>query len=85
MQPQGPATVVFTDTEMQLLDQADPKPSAAPRKRTITRYLYVVARLGGYLSRTHDTPPGNTVLWRGFTRLMDMHFGYRIAARLVGN
>ena len=82
--PQAPATLVFTDTEMQLLDRADPKPSAAPKK-TVSDYLYALARLGGYLSRAHDPPPGNMVLWRGFIRLMDIHLGYGIAAGLVGN
>jgi hypothetical protein len=76
--------VVFTDTEIQLLDHVDPKPSPTPKK-TVSDYLYAVARLGGYLSRTHDRPPGNMVLWRGFIRLMDIQLGYGITAPLVGN
>lgn len=82
--PNAPANVVFTDTEIQLLDHVDPKPPPTP-KNTVSDYLYAVARLGGYLSRAHDRPPGNMVLWRGFTRLMDMHLGYGVAAKLVGN
>lgn len=81
--PQASASLVFTDTEIQLLRHADPKPSRA--KKTLADHLYAVARLGGYLSRTHDPPPGNMVLWRGFTRLMDIHIGYCIAAKLMGN
>ena len=53
--------------------------------KTITHYLYAVARLGGYLSRASDPPPGNKVLWRGFNRLMDLHLGFLIGAKLVGN
>jgi len=34
------------------------------------------ARLGGYLNRSHDGPPGHTVLWRGLTRLADIQLGY---------
>lgn len=82
--PQASAALVFTDAEIQLLDHVDPKPPRTP-KNTVSDYLYAVARLGGYLSRTHDLPPGNMVLWRGFTRLMDIHLGYCIAAKLVGN
>lgn len=82
--PDAPATVVFTETETQLLDRVDPKPPPAP-KNTVSHYLYAVARLGGYLSRTHDLPPGNMVLWRGFTRLMDIHMGFCLGAKLVGN
>jgi hypothetical protein len=82
--PDAPATVVFTDTETQLLDHVDPKPPPRP-KETVSHYLYAVARLGGYLSRTRDLPPGNMVLWRGFTRLMDIHMGFCLGAKLVGN
>ena len=53
--------------------------------KTVSDYLYAVARLGGYLSRAHDPPPGNMVLWRGFIRLVDIHLGYDIAKGLVGN
>lgn len=35
-------------------------------------YLRAVARLGGYLDLTSDTPPGTTVIWRGFARLADL-------------
>ena len=82
--PQAPASLVFTETEMQLLDRADRKRSAVPKK-TVSDYLYALARLGGYLSRRHDPPPGNMVLWRGFVRLMDIQLGYEIAVGLVGN
>lgn len=30
-----------------------------------------IARLGGYLGRTRDRPPGTTVLWRGFLALYE--------------
>ncbi|WP_272849136.1 IS4 family transposase [Paracoccus alcaliphilus] len=37
------------------------------------------ARLGGYLDRTSDAPPGTTVIWRGLSRLADLVEGARIA------
>jgi hypothetical protein len=92
--PQTPAAVVFTETERRLLDHVDRKASAsasaaadadAAPKKTVSDYLYAVARLGGYLSRKNDPPPGNMVLWRGFIRLVDIHLGYEIATGLVGN
>ena len=82
--PLAPASSVFTETERRLLRHADPKPTRANNK-TVADCLRAVARLGGYLSRAHDGPPGNMVLWRGFTRLMDIHLGYCLAAKLVGN
>jgi hypothetical protein len=69
--PQGSPSLVFTDTELRLLDHADPKPSKA-KKKTLSDYLYAVARLGGYLSRAYNPPPGNMVSWRGFTRPMNI-------------
>lgn len=48
-------------------------------------YLAKVARLGGYLGRAKDRPPGNMVMWRGLSRLLDIGFGFTRAARFVGN
>ena len=51
---------------MALLDRLVPdQAQAPPRAKTLSSYLIKVARLGGYLARTRDPPPGNTVLWRG--------------------
>ena len=69
---------VFTDAERHLLEQATPE-----RKREAPRnldfYIRAVARLGGYLDRACDSPPGTTVIWRGFSRLADLVEGARIA------
>jgi hypothetical protein len=40
--------------------------------------------MGGYLARGHDPPPGNTVMWRGLSRLMDIELGARIGAQIYG-
>lgn len=80
--PDAPASLVFTETELQIMDTLSSKPPLTGR---ISHYLYVVARLGGYLDRKSDPPPGNMVLWRGFARLTDIHLGFALAARLVGN
>lgn len=37
--------------------------------RDLEFYVRAVARLGGYLDRAFDAPPGTTVIWRGFSRL----------------
>jgi hypothetical protein len=48
-------------------------------------YLIKVAKLGGYLARRCDLPPGNMVMWRGMARLIDITLGSEIAPQLVGN
>jgi hypothetical protein len=76
---------VFTELEQYLLDELAPnKPTASPRP-TLAHYIVKLARLGGYLARTHDPPPGNTVVWRGLFRLTDIELGIMIGAKLVGN
>jgi hypothetical protein len=77
---------VFSKPERQLLDHLVPgRPVDPPvKKRSLSFYIIKLARLGGYLARAHDPPPGNTVMWRGLSRLTDIELGVN-AARLVGN
>lgn len=76
--PGASPDAVFTQDERRLLDQATPE-----RKRQAPRdlefYVRAVARLGGYLDRASDAPPGTTVIWRGFSRLADLVEGARLA------
>jgi hypothetical protein len=59
------------------------KPKA--RQKTLLRYLIKIARLGGFLARASDPPPGNTVMWRGLSRLTDIALGAVVGAEIVGN
>jgi hypothetical protein len=54
-------------------------------KSTLSTYLVNIARSGGYLNRAKDSPPRNTVIWRGLSRLIDIELGFLLAAQLVGN
>ena len=47
-------------------------------------YLTKIARLGGYLARASDPPPGDTFMWRGLTRLTDIKLGAMLAASACG-
>ncbi|CDM60188.1 hypothetical protein LPU83_pLPU83b_0193 (plasmid) [Rhizobium favelukesii] len=53
------------------------------RAGSLNFYLTKLARLGGYLARTSDPPPGNTVVWRGLSRLTDIRLGTETAATLM--
>ena len=81
--PELPATLVFTETEIKLMDHLIPT-KGGNDKKTVGVYLIKLARLGGFLNRKGDGPPGNMVLWRGMARLIDIHLGYAMA-RDVGN
>jgi hypothetical protein len=82
--PDAPPEVAFTPAEIAVLDRAVGGPPQAP-ERTISHYLLVVAKLGGYLARTKDPPPGNMVVWRGLTRLADILLGSELHSEVVGN
>lgn len=81
----APTSIAFTETECQLLDHLVPdRAKARTAKKTLSAYIIKVARLGGYLARSSDPPPGNIVMWRGLSRLTDIVLGFE-AAKLVGN
>lgn len=84
--PSAKPEVAITVVEMKLLDRliAD-KPNRVAEPKTLSSYLTKVARLGGYLARAKDPPPGNIVMWRGLSRLTDITLGAAIGAELVGN
>jgi hypothetical protein len=82
---QSPA-IALTPTEVNLLDELVKTKSGAKGPRaTVSDYIIKIARLGGYLARAADPPPGNRVMWRGLTKLNDIHLGFLLAAKLVGN
>jgi Transposase DNA-binding/Transposase DDE domain len=77
-------SVALTELETQLLDQLIPK-TPKRSKVTLSTYLTKIARLGGYLARANDSPPGNMVMWRGLSRLTDIELGFLMGVKLVGN
>ena len=52
---------------------------------TSALFAGVSVYLGGYLARASDPPPGNTVMWRGLSRLTDIALGAMVGAEIVGN
>lgn len=74
--PKASPRLAITDEEIALLDRLLPDKGAA--ERTLSSYLMKIARLGGYLARTRDPPPGTLVIWRGLSRLTDIALGAMI-------
>src|SRR5512147_742505 len=83
--PNAEPDLALTDVETTLLDRLVPDKNSPPRKKTLSIYLTKIARLGGYLARASDPPPGNTVMWRGLSRLTDIRLGVMHSAARVGN
>lgn len=82
--PKSSASEVFTDQEIQLLDHIA-GPAKSSKRRTLSDYVIIIAKLGGYLARNNDPPPGNMIMWRGMARFTDIHFGFELSRGLVGN
>jgi len=82
----APPTPAFTPLEVDLLNRlARPPPRARPPPATLNSCLTQLARLGGYLARAGDAPPGNMVIWRGLARLTDIEIGFLLGAQHLGN
>ena len=80
------ASVAFTPLEIDILNRLAPEnPSGSARSSTLKSCLTQLARLGGYLNRAGDGPPGNIVMWRGMSRLTDIEIGFMMATENVGN
>jgi transposase-like protein/transposase Tn5 family protein len=77
-------TIAFTPLEIDLLHRlTHRRPNI--RAPTLQDCLTQLAKLGGYLARAGDGPPGNMVMWRGMTRLTDIELGFQLGSHNVGN
>ena len=76
--PVSDPAAVFTTDERHLLENATPDGKRQP-PQYLQFYVRAIARLGGYLDRASDPPPGTTVIWGAFSRLADLLEGARIA------
>jgi hypothetical protein len=73
-----------TPLEIRLLDQLVIDDELHTRPKTLPDYLTKIAQLGGYLARAGGPLPGNTVMWRGLSRLTDIELGFLLASKNCG-
>ncbi len=77
--PDLPAEVLFSDVEIRVLKAfARTRKDLKPPER-LGDAVRIVAKLGGYLGRKGDGPPGHQTMWEGFIRLQGMCSGYVMA------
>ena len=78
--PESSASEFLTENEWKVLfrktNRDKPFPETPPVVGTVITWI---ARLGGYLDRKNDPPPGTLVLWRGWKRLIDLADGWSMA------
>jgi len=80
----APASLALTEVEIKILDHLFPQVDQR-RKKILSDYILKVARLGGYLARSSDPPPGNQIIWRGLKKLGEINIGVKIGLNFVGN
>ena len=70
--------VLFSDDELEVLVRIS-RYFRRPIPTSLNDYIVATARLGGYLQRKHDSPPGALVLAKGMTDLAGLALGFALA------
>ncbi len=83
MSPNAQPEIAFTKKELEVLDAVPNKSNDNMQNKTLYYYLNKVAKLGGYMNRALDPPPGNMIMWRGFSKLSDIRFGFNMAMKMT--
>jgi hypothetical protein len=72
--PELPAEVMFSDIELRTL-QAYAKKKRLKPPILLGDAVRLVAKIGGYLGRNNDPPPGHQILWQGYAAFQFMCMG----------
>ena len=75
--PGLPAEVLFSDVELQTLRAYAKKKGLKPPV-LLGEAVRMVAKIGGYLGRKNDPPPGHQLIWQGYTVLQSMSLGFAL-------
>lgn len=80
--PDLPCEVFFDQWDVKILEEIEAREGRRAKKPpfTLGQAIILVAKLGGYLARRSDPPPGAESIWKGMIRLYDRSEGYRVAA-----
>ena len=63
------ASYHFTKLELKVLRMS--KRASDPEPKSLKNAIILLAKLGGYLNRKNDGPPGIVTIWRGLSRLAE--------------
>ncbi len=78
-EPERPAHEVIEPLMLAVLAE---RSGQAPATMTVGTFWTEVARLGGYLARSHDGPPGWRTTWKGWLSLQTLLEGVHLAFHL---
>lgn len=75
--PELPAEVLFSDIEIRTL-QAYAKKKGLKPPNLLGEAVRLVAKIGGYIGRKNDPPPGHQILWQGYMDFQYMCTGFAL-------
>ena len=75
--PELPPEVLFSDLEIEALRTYAKKKALSPLD-CLGDAVKLVAKIGGYLGRCSDPPPGHQLMWRGYSDLQLMCEGFAL-------
>jgi len=75
--PELPAEVLFSEIEVRTLT-AYARKRRWPAPTNLGEAVRLLARIGGYLARKSDPPPGHELLWRGHLQFHFMCLGFEL-------
>ncbi len=69
--PSLPCSAVFDESEWKSVWRVTTKEELPKRPPTLSEFMPLLARLGGYNNRSRDPPPGPQAIWVGIRRMTD--------------
>ena len=78
--PELPAEVLFSDIELRTLKAYAKKKGVKPPV-LLGEAIILVAKIGGYLGRKNDPPPGHQILWHGYHEFQYMCLGFELLTK----
>ena len=69
--PSLPCSAVFDESEWKSVWRVTRKEELPKRPPTLSEFMPLLARLGGYNNRSRDPPPGPQTIWVGIRRMTD--------------
>ena len=76
--PEQSAEVLFSDIELKVMEAfANTRKDLKPPTQ-LSDAVLLVAKLGGYLGRKNDPPPGHQLMWQGYIQLRAMCIGFSL-------
>lgn len=80
--PEMPCDIVFSESEWKSVHKITKRDIPLPDKPpSLGDFIRMIAKLGGYLDRKNDPPPGPKAMWIGINRMYD----FSIAWEIFGN